>query len=158
MNAQCLTAGTKLNASAVYPGTAMTENLIANTSIREDWFATIPVLPAIPTYKAPGEEELHTSFEHAISGRLIAVNKRLSLISSPLTTSEQVHLQITRPLQQTYNAVNEANQNPSLLTTGRAHTMWLGTTWQRTILLASLAMIFLLAGFDIMGLLVLHSH
>jgi hypothetical protein len=158
MNAQCLTAGTELNANAVYPGTAMTENLIANTSIREDWFATIPVLPAIITYKTPDEEELHTSFEHAISGRLIAVNKRLSLISGPLTTSEHVHLQITRPLQQTYITANEANQNPSLLSTSRAHTMWLRATWQRMILLASLAMIFLLAGFDIMGLLVLHSH
>ena len=158
MYTQCLTADAKLEANAVSPGTTMTEDLIAGTSMVEDWFATTPVLSALPAYQAPDEEQLHTSFEHAISGRLIAVNRRLSLISGPLTTSEQVHLQITRPLQQTYVAANEANYQPPPYSTVNINTKWLETTWQRTVLLASVALIFLLAGFDIMGLLVLHAH
>lgn len=159
MHTQCLTANaTKLEANAIYPGTTMTEDLIADTFMIKDWFATTPMLPAIPTYQTPDEEELHTSFEHAISGRLIAVNRRLSLVSGPLTTSEQVHLQITKPLQQTYVAANATNHKPTPRSTDHANTKWLETTWQRTVLLASVALIFLLAGFDIMGLLVLHAH
>jgi hypothetical protein len=44
MHTQCLTANAKLEANAVYPGTTMTEDLIADTFMRKDWFATTPML------------------------------------------------------------------------------------------------------------------
>ena len=158
MYTQCLTTGATLKANALSIGATMTEDLIADVSIIEDRFATAPALPAVSTHQEPDEEELHTSFEHAISGRLIAVNRRLSLISGPLTTSEQVHFQATSAPQLTYVVANESNHKPSLVSTNQANAKWLATTWQRALLLASLALMFLVAGFDIMGLLVLLAH
>ena len=159
MYAQCLTTRAKLKASNVSFDATMTEDPFAGASIIEDHFATSPEIPAVSMNQAPGEEELHTSFEHAISGRLIAVNRRLRLISGPLTTSEQARLQTSGPPQPTHDVSIKAIHQPmSPTTTTVANTKWLETTWQRIILLVGLAFIFLLAGFDIMGLLVLHAH
>lgn len=161
MYTPCLSADATLKANAVSTGTTMTEGLIARTSMIEDWFATTPALLVAPSYLLSDEEELHTSFEHAISDRLIAVNKRLSLISGPLTNSQHIHVQTTRPLHQTYlpaNEANEANDKPSPRPAAYAPTNSPETTWQRSILLGSMALMFLLVGFDIMGLLVLHAH
>jgi hypothetical protein len=156
-----LSADATLKANAVSTGTTMTEGLIARTSMIEDWFATTPALLVAPSYLLSDEEELHTSFEQAISDRLIAVNKRLSLISGTLTDSQQIH---TRPLHQTYlpanesNESNEANDKPSPRSAAYAPANSPETSWQRSILLGGLALMFLLVGFDIMGLLVLLAH
>jgi|SRR5579859_4169840 len=158
MYKECLTTGATLKANALSIGATMTGDLIADVSIIEDCFATAPALPAVSTQQKPDEEELHTSFEHAISGRLIAVNRRLSLISGPLNTSEQEHIQATSAPQLTYVAANESNHKSSPDSTNQAHTMWLATNWQGALLLASMALMFLVAGFDIMGLLVLLAH
>jgi hypothetical protein len=158
MYTQCLTTGATLKANALSIGATMTEDLISDASIIEDRFATAPALPAVSTHQAPDEEELHTSFEHAISGRLIAINRRLSLISGPLTTLEQGHLQITGAPQLTYVVANESNHKPSPVSSDQVNTKQLATIWQRAFLFASLALMFLVAGFDIMGLLVLLAH
>jgi hypothetical protein len=155
MYTQCLSADATLKANAVSTGTTMTEGLIARTSMIEDWFATTPALLVAPSYLLSDEEELHTSFEQAISDRLIAVNKRLSLISGPLTNSQHIHAQTTRPLHQTYL---QANDKLSPRPAAYAPTSSPETTWQRSILLGSMALMFLLVGFDIMGLLVLLAH
>lgn len=155
MYTPCLSADATLKANAVSTGTTMTEGLIARTSMIEDWFATTPALLVASPYLLSDEEELHTSFEHAISDRLIAVNKRLSLISGPLTNSQHIHVQTTRPLHQTYLP---ANDKPSPRPAAYAPTNSPETTWQRSILLGSLALMFILVGFDIMGLLVLLAH
>src|SRR5260370_35113407 len=76
----------------------MKADLIPDTSMIEDWFATMPAIPAVLSQQKIDEEELHTSFEHAISDRLITVNKKLSLISVPLTDPDRVHLQSTKKL------------------------------------------------------------
>src|SRR6266568_9324670 len=107
MYTPCLSADATLKANAVSTGTTMTEGLIARTSLIEDWFATTPALLAAPSYLLSDEEELHTSFEQAISDRLIAVNKPLSLISGPLTNSQHIHAQNTRQLYQTYLPAND---------------------------------------------------
>src|SRR5205807_1667985 len=107
---------------------------------------------AVSSQQKIDEEELHTSFEHAISDRLITVNKKLSLISGPLTDPERVHLQITQKLVHSHSMPNvgvTADSTPHASMKGR---------WRRSLLLFSLALMFLLVGFDIMGLLVLHAH
>ena len=158
MYTQCLSADATLKANAVSTGTTMTEGLIARTSMIEDWFATTPALLVAPSNLLSDEEELHTSFEQAISDRLIAVNKRLSLISGPLTNSQQIHAQTTRPLHQTYLPANEANDMPSSRPAACAPANSPAISWQRSILLGGLALMLLLVGFDIMGLLVLLAH
>jgi hypothetical protein len=158
MYTPCLSADATLKANAVSSGTTMTEGLIVRTSMIEDWFATTPALLVAPSYPLSDEEELHTSFEHAISDRLIAVNKRLSLISGPLTNSQHIQVQTTRPLHQTYLPANEVNDKPSSRPAAYAPANSPETTWQRSILFGGLALMFLLVGFDIMGLLVLLAH
>jgi hypothetical protein len=158
MYTQCLTTDATLKANVLSIGSTMTGDLIADASIIEDCFATTPALPAVSTRQVPDEEELHTSFEHAISGRLIAVNRRLSLISGPLTNSEQEHFQVTSAPQLTSIAANESNHQPLPGSTNQANIKRPEINWQLTILLASLALMFLLAGYDIMGLLVLLAH
>ena len=158
MYTECLTADATLKANAASKGTTTTEGLVANTSVIEDWFATTPAFPVALPYQAIDEEALHTSFEHAISGRLIAVNRRLNFISGPLSASQQVCVQITRPLHQAYLPSSDANEKQSPRTEDHVPSKSLETTWQRSLLLGSLALMFLLVGFDIMGLLVLHAH
>jgi hypothetical protein len=156
MYTECLTADADFTAKAVVMGTTMTEDLIADTSTIEDWFATMPALPAVaPQQQLPDEEELHTSFEHAISNRLIAVNRQLSLISGPLTDSGQAHGYVTGQLKQASLVPNIEVAVPLVAYTSPR---WLGTAWQRSLIMISLALMFLLVGFDLMGLLVLHAH
>src|SRR5271157_2828295 len=55
------------------------------TATPEDMYATTPLAVVCPTYAQPNEEELHTSFEEAISDRVLAVNRQLRRLSIPLT-------------------------------------------------------------------------
>ncbi|TMC41773.1 MAG: hypothetical protein E6J31_05240, partial [Chloroflexi bacterium] len=98
MYTECLTADTELTVNEDAMDTTMKADLITDTPVIEDWFATKPAIPVVSSQQKIDEEELHTSFEHAISDRLIIVNRRLSLISGPLTDPERVHLQNTQRL------------------------------------------------------------
>ncbi len=60
--------------SELYAGCFDTAAFMTDTEVVEDRFVTMPVLPAAPAYQPANEEELHTSFEQAISDRLLAVN------------------------------------------------------------------------------------
>jgi hypothetical protein len=152
MYTECLTADTELTVNEDAMDTTMKADFITDTSMVEDWFATMPAIPVVSSQQVPDEEELHTSFEHAISDRLITVNRKLSLISGPLTDPERVHLQAAQELNRSYSM-------PNVEVTARStsHASVQGA-WQRSLLLLSLALMFLLVGFDIMGLLVLHTH
>jgi len=152
MYTECLTADTELTVNEDAMDTTLKADHVTDTSMIEDWFATKPAIPVVSSQQKIDEEELHTSFEHAISDRLITVNRKLSLISGPLTDPGRVHLQATRRLNHSYSM-------PVVEVTARStpHASMKGS-WQRSLLLLSLAMMFLLVGFDIMGLLVLHAH
>jgi hypothetical protein len=152
MYTECLTADTELTVNEDAMDTTMKADFITDTSMVEDWFATMPAIPVVSSQQLPDEEELHTSFEHAISDRLITVNRKLSLISGPLTDPERVHLQAAQGLNRSYSM-------PNVEVTARStpHASMKGA-WQRSLLLVSLALMFLLVGFDVMGLLVLHTH
>lgn len=152
MYTECLTADTELTVNEEAMDTTLKADLTTDTSMIEDWFATMPAVPAVLSQQVPDEEELHTSFEHAISDRLFIVNRKLSLISGPLTDPERVHLQATQRLNHSYSI-----PKVEMTASSTPHASMKGT-WQRGLLLVSVALMFLLVGFDIMGLLVLHGH
>ena len=139
---------------AVAIGAAITEDLIADTSVMGDWFATMPALPVVSSQQLPDEEELHTSFEQAISDRLLIVNQQLSLRSGPLADIQQVQVP-TAPLKHVAPDMNVRSVFALVLPPTSA---WLGNMWQRSVIFVSLALMLMLTGFDLMGLLVLHAH
>ena len=155
MYTECFKADANVTADAIAIGATKTEDLIADTSMMEDWFATMPALPVVSSQQLPDEEQLDTSFEQAISVRVIGVNRQLSLISGPLTDPERAHLLVTRQLNQSSLMPNIEAAAPSVAHTS---TKGLGSVWQRSLIMVSLALMFLLVGFDLMGLLVLHAH
>jgi len=108
--------------------------------IVEDQFATTPIITVLPAlaYEQPDEEELYTSFEQAISDRVLAISKQLSRISGPLVNS-----QVVRSVKQQNDRLNPT---------------FLSLAWKQCILYMSLAMMFLLVGFDLMGMLMLYRH
>ena len=126
----------------------------SDTSQLEDGFATMPEMPA---YQQPNEEELHTSFEAAISNRACLLNRQLSLKSGPLTYSGA---QYAQPTTEPYsNAFVKSIDIPELPQPQvRFSSSYSSNAWQRTIVFACAALMFMLLGFDMMGLLVLHTH
>lgn len=109
----------------------------------EDMYATTPMLVVRPTYSQPNEEELHTSFEEAISDRVLAVNRQLRHLLIPLTDC----LPVQSP---TYTPV----RRQSLL----ARIVRPGYMSRQTMLCVAIAFMLVMVGFDLMGLLVLHSR
>ena len=99
----------------------------------------------LPAYQLPDEEELHTSFEDAISERVKALHTQLSHQSGLYTYIHDLD-PIARPRKRTYN--RQASSVLRLPASG----------WQRHISLTCLALIFMQLGFDLMGLLILHMH
>ncbi len=125
----------------------------------EDSYATLPMVAVQPLFQHPDEEELYTSFEEAISDRLAAVQKRLSRISDP-------SLNIPEVPYNTYSLWNPQTElpqpvyasRPLVVSRGESRPSLLGTGWQRAALFASFALICMLIGFDLMGLLVLYMR
>jgi hypothetical protein len=124
----------------------------------EDSYDTVPMVAVRPLYQYPDEEELYTSFEEAISDRLLAVQKRLSRISDPALSTPELPCDTYlgwKPQTETYQPAyvpmplvgSENESRPSLL----------GTGWQRIVVFASLALMCILIGFDLMGLLALYN-
>ncbi len=129
--------------SILYPSETGLDILcnVTGTATLEDMYATTPLAVLCPTYAQPNEEELHTSFEEAISDRVLAVNKQLRRLSIPLTDSLSV-------LSPTYTAVKQQ----SLL----ARLKLFGYTLRQAMLRMAIAFMLIMVGFDLMGLLVLH--
>lgn len=110
--------------------------------LEENYFATVPMIavkPA-PMRKREDEEELYTSFEEAISERAARVSRQLERLST--SGSLPVLASASRaPLAST--ALSITPRSPRFWRVGRAIT------------LVCLGLSLLLAGFDLMGLLVL---
>ncbi len=150
--------------SELYAGCFDTAAFMTNTPTVQDRFATMPVLPAVPAYQPVNEEELHTSFEQAINDRLLAVNKQLSLKSGPLVHTQGLQLN-TEPLGQlSWISHPSSMTNATPVTeplqehSGKLLPGLLGNVWQRGLVFASLTLMLMLLGFDLMGLLVLHMR
>jgi len=117
-----------------------------NTAPLDEAYATAPMAAVLPVDQPSSEEELHSSFEEAISGRLLAVNNRLDRLSSvshPVVAYKQTgELQpsvVSSPLVQVQSPV-------------------LRHPWRKILIGVALACICVSIGFDLMGLLVLHMH
>ncbi len=113
------------------------------TATPEDMYATTPLVIVRPTYAQPNEEELHTSFEEAISDRVLAVHRQLRHLSIPLTDCLSVQSPTCTPVKQ-----------QSLL----ARLTRPGYASRQAMLCVAIALMLVMVGFDLMGLLVLHTR
>ena len=104
---------------------------------QHDVFATAPMKAVI--YHQENEEELHTSFEDAISDRVLAMNRQLQRLSGSLAE------------------VRRIEPHTDVLVKQGGFT-WRSALSLRAWRLAGLALMLVLVGFDLMGLLVLHMH
>jgi len=106
--------------------------LSGESLLEDDAFATVPMIALSPrwTPQREDEEEVYTSFEEAISERAARISRHLS--SQPLVTQRR--------------SMELASASPISSRVQR---------WRRTLVLTCLALSLLLAGFDLMGLLVL---
>ena len=118
--------------------------------LQED-FTTRPIQAIQPEQGVTDEEVLHLSFEEAISGRIAASSISWSAARSAFAS--------TGPLRNTV-----VEQALSTLVTEDAelpvytHTNLLGTGWQRSVTYVCIALMLMLIGFDLMGLLILRLH
>lgn len=140
-------------------------NVCLDTPTREveDQFATTPmsVFRPLPSHcQQPNEEELHTSFEQAISDRVLAVNQRLSRLSGslhPLALSQETPIPPTMaPLPERDDCFS-APSVPTGIQQSRSKG-WFGKRWQRNTIFIGFVLSLMLVGFDLMGLLVLSTR
>jgi hypothetical protein len=114
---------------------------IGNLSIlADDRYDTIPLEIVSPQQPPVDEEIIYSSFEDALSGRLTALNDHWNSQSNGQLTSIE-----PAPSYAT---------NLSLVTQPYLFT----SIWLRRIIHACLALMLLMAGFDVMGMLVLHIY
>lgn len=152
MYTQGLEAESELHSCCVY----------TDSSVAEDTFATQPLIAVQPAFQQSDEEELYTSFEQAISDRLIAVNRQLSLLSGPLVLDHyttaihegRVPAPTCQLPQKNGVVAHQRGDEASLMDTRPLF----NTPLQRAIISGSLALMLVMAGFDLMGLLVLHAR
>jgi hypothetical protein len=107
-------------------------------------YVTAPMAAVLPVDQPSSEEELHSSFEEAISGRLLAVNNRLDRLSS------MSHPVVAYRQTGTFSVVS----GPLFLTQPPV----LRHPWRKILIGVALVCICVLIGFDLMGLLVLYMH
>lgn len=114
--------------------------LSLSSLLDDEYFATQPMLalPSQSTKRAENEDELYTSFEQAISDRVTRISRQLSEL--PLATHSCPLTSETQPLA----ASGDSGPHQSLWS---AH--------QRMLALSCLGLSLVLAGFDLMGLLVM---
>jgi hypothetical protein len=147
----CMAANTAFDELPVQNKIAATENI----------YATEPILTIRkPVFQQPDEEELHTSFEEAISDRLLAIHSRLSRLSNPMLnvqyaecntdTNFSIGVSSTTAAREFVHTLS-ATDNVEFLT-------HLTVSWRRATIFACSAMMFMLLGFDLLGLLMLHMH
>jgi hypothetical protein len=112
----------------------------------EDTFATEPAVVAQSVYQRLDEEALHALFEQAISDRLGAVAERLRLCSGQLSNRP------SEAIAQQDVAV------PGIPLRRGTYGLWPNQIWQRRVIFASLVCMLVMAGFDLMGILILRLH
>jgi hypothetical protein len=131
------------------------DGISADVSVVDDRFATEPMTAMQPAEQQVSEEELHRFFEQAISDRVQAVRVRLDRISEPLTCQSSTIADVR------YTGTFAGVPSTEPLKLSGAVGMWsslLSNPWQRGITLMSLALLLLMSGFDLMGLLFLHMR
>ena len=115
-------------------------SITTETAPPEDLYSTTPLNSIHSLYRQSNEDELHSSFEEAISDRVVALNKQLRHLSVPLSdiVSEQSPI------------IVEAKQQSPLI---RISLLRPGS--RKAMLLIAVALMLIMVGFDLMGLFVL---
>ncbi len=125
----------------------------ADVSVVDDRFGTEPMTTVKPAEPQVSEEELHRFFEQAISDRMQAVSACLNRINGPLTSGPHT------TDDKRYAGSREVTPSAEPLRQQGGAGIWsslLSHPWQRGITLVSLALLLMMSGFDLMGVLVLH--
>ena len=117
--------------------------ITTDTGATEDIYSTTPLTITRSLYRQSNEEELHSSFEEAISDRVLVLNRQLRRLSIPLTEN----LSVQSPSS---SVVKMQGLSARLTSLGRAS--------RQTMLSLAIAFMLVMVGFDIMGLLVLHMQ
>lgn len=136
----------------------------------DDGYETTPILAVTPFAQSPDEEELHMQFEEALCERATAFGSCLKCLRDsawytevpavPLLSSSLAVL-TTEPLAEKTNAETSPGQSnqiymPQTQALQQAASELLKHSAQRVLIYFCCALIFMLLGFDLMGLLVLH--
>jgi len=154
----CLLSEPELNTYDTAMTTAVTAAPLAGMVMVEDRFATMPALKAVSapittTYRPFDEEELHTSFEQAISERVLAVKRMLNLQGDTFVTSTPMLPTGTATMKPTAKEIVKFVQpRRKRLPLSHAH------AWLRGLTHGSFALMLMLIGFDLMGMLVLFAR
>ena len=114
----------------------------------EESYVTAPMPVVRVADQLFDEEALHTSFEESLSERQRALQWRQSLLSDASLRS----LQCTDALDQSCLSSIELSASTHAGLSSRPR------TWRRRLIFTGLALICVMIGFDLMGLLVLHLH
>lgn len=113
---------------------------VIDLTVEQDRYATTPMFTIRALPLLDDEESLHTSFEDAISERLVALHNRLSRLNS---------IVVRQPI---------TDQLEPIAITAPRHKATHQLSWRRKVICCCLPIIFTLVGFDLMGLMVLHMH
>jgi hypothetical protein len=167
MIAECLMPEPQLNLYGTATATSVIASPVKSVGMTtvDDGFATMPSLAAVPapapvpTYRPFDEEELHTSFEQAISDRVLAVKRMLQLHSHAHAVSgllEQHTAPLARPTPASQREQTVVFEQPRK--SQKSLALLPNKPWLRGLTYASLALLFMLVGFDLMGMLVLFAR
>lgn len=127
---------------------------ICNVPDLQEDFTTRPIqaIQAIQLeQRVTDEEALHLSFEEAISNRSGALSMSWNAARSAFMSTGPLH--DTTVKQALSTLVAENTELPEY-----THTSLLGTGWQRSVTYVCIALMLILIGFDLMGLLILRLH
>jgi hypothetical protein len=124
----------------------------------EDQYATIPVAAVKPACQQTDEEQLHTSFEQAISDRVLAVNRQLSRLSGPITDTGYGYVQPhTDELVQQDIPVMTGMTGMTVPLPAVVNPSGHVNIWQQIVLMVCLCLMLVLLGFDLMGVLIVYG-
>jgi hypothetical protein len=114
--------------------------MTTETTASEDLYSTTPLIIMRSIYQQANEDELHSSFEAAISDRVLALNMHHRFLNVPI---------IDNVSSQSSNcAIVVQGINPKRFTALRPGS-------RQMMLYIAIAFMFIMVGFDLMGLLVL---
>ncbi|HZU67122.1 MAG TPA: hypothetical protein VFA09_07575 [Ktedonobacteraceae bacterium] len=156
-------------------GTGLNIEYIADPMSQwEDQYATTPMAAVQSIFRAPGEEELHTAFEQAISDRVMSVNRRLRHLSGPITaggyaqpsTDQLIECDGTR-ISLYSRAATRVRHYPIRMGVSEpdswrdpivnARLAYHTNRWQRIVLMVCLCVLMMTLGFDLMGVLLMYG-
>ncbi len=132
-----------------------TTDLVLNTlevKGQHDDYATAPMLAIRPEHQPLDEEMLYTSFEEAISDRVGVFHNLWNVAGQRRATTEQ----LTRSATSSYN--NPPASKTPATSLSKGYTFLSSPLCQRYMQFICLALSFMMIGFDILGLLILHTR